>query len=161
MRTVRCSGHLSCHAWLPSAMHHLLPPSSFTTHVPPLPHMPPLHYAHPTSLYMPPPLRHTPHMPPSSFHHARPLHHTRPPPHHTHTPVVRQTLVKTLPFRNYCCGRQWMQPISLACIVTIYTVVILYLTATYLFIGLKTVKHFNNVFMVQSSHDIYFSSQVF
>ena len=90
MRTVRCSGRLSCHACplpathAPTAMHVSLPCMT-------PPHTPPATYA---PLPCIPPL---PHMPP-------PPHM---PPCHAHPPGQNSwhTLVKTLPFRNYCCGR--------------------------------------------------------
>ena len=110
MRTVRCSCHLSCHAYhpplshMPIAMHaplcHARPHHACPLpHMPPLPCMSPAMHALPTTHVLPP------YMPPMnapSF--TCPLSctvpcHTCPLPRMP--PVNRQTSVKTLPFRNY------------------------------------------------------------
>ena len=81
MHTVRCSGHLSCHACHPPPPPCMAP----LPHMPPSPHMPPLCHTHTLSPCMPPFVTHahfTKHPPPSTMHallcHTFPLHHTIP-----------------------------------------------------------------------------------
>ena len=127
MRTVRCSGRLSCHAYPPPPATHApchicplpyMPPDTHTHTplpcMPPLPcmsschtrplatHAPPMHI--PCHAYLPlphmPPTMHTP-LPHMSSLPLMPPSHARPLPG-TPTPL---SLVKTLPFGKFCCGR--------------------------------------------------------
>ena len=83
MHTVCCSGCLSCH----TPPHHTCPPAIHA----------PCHACSPCHA-----LTHTFAM------HAHPFTTHRPPLHHACPPCGQNSchmLVKTLPFRNYCCGR--------------------------------------------------------
>ena len=132
MRTVRCSGRFSCHAYPPppathapchACPYHTCPLTHTHTpiamHAPslthtPLPCMPPLPcmsscHTCPLATHAPP--MHTPchaclplpHIPPAMH---TPLPHMSPwphmPPSHARPPL---SLVKTLTFRKFCCGR--------------------------------------------------------
>ena len=110
MCTIHCSGRLSCHTCpLPTTHTHC--------HAHPLPHMPACHTSClpctcPPS-HMPPchtclPATHVPYHTCSPAMHAPPPHCVCPPTCHSH-PFYGQNswhrLVKTQPFRNYCCRR--------------------------------------------------------
>ena len=88
MRTVRCSGRVSCHPCPPPHTH------TPAMHVPPAPpsimHTPLCHTCPPSPCMSPSP--------------CMPLHHARPPPPSDRKNDTWYTLVKKLPFRNYCCG---------------------------------------------------------
>ena len=101
MCTVRCSGRLSCHACPPPATHapchtHPSPSTPFTMHAPFTTHAPFTMHASPLCHAC------------SNLSHMLPSP-CMPPTFATHVPPPGQkewyTLVKTLSFRNYCCGR--------------------------------------------------------
>ena len=102
MRTVRCTGRLSCHA-CPPAMHIPLPHTPYHTCPPPhttLPSMPPvMHTLGTLALPCTPPTTHSPAMRASPAMHPYPSGQKE-----------WHTLVKTLPFHNYCCGRKNWYP---------------------------------------------------
>ena len=88
-----------CHAYPP-------PPPSYTPsfaphHAHPLPHMCPPCHAHP------PITMHAPFAMPTPLHHACPIHHAYPHLHHACPPPVNRITdrCKTLPSRNFVCGR--------------------------------------------------------